>query len=89
MTDLDDLIKRLREGVIADAFRDRTLIDGVLVERLIRERHEAADTIERLKAALEPFAKAGTMEILEHGMAKVLLFTEDIDRARRALKGET
>lgn len=49
MTDKPDIVERLREGVIVDAFKDGRLIDGMLAERMIRERHEAADEIERLR----------------------------------------
>jgi hypothetical protein len=49
---------------------------------------DAAALIERLAGALEPFANAGSMEIKGNGMVNVLLFIEDIERARRALSGE-
>lgn len=43
-----DLVKRLREPIIADAFAIHGIQDGQLAERLIQERGQAADTIERL-----------------------------------------
>lgn len=52
MTDKPDIVERLREGVILDAFNDGRLIDGMLAERMVRERHEAADEIENLRRCL-------------------------------------
>ena len=49
------IVDSLRENIIADAFEKRHLTDGVLAERLIRERGNAADLIEKLTEALEPF----------------------------------
>ncbi len=44
------LVTRLREKIIADAFEQRRITDGILAERLTLERIEAADLIERLSA---------------------------------------
>ena len=44
-----DIVTRLREPVVSGAFADRRITDGILAERLVRERHEAADEIERLQ----------------------------------------
>ena len=45
----DDLVERLRENIIADAFDRQAITSGPLAERLIRERKDAADEIERLR----------------------------------------
>lgn len=45
-------VERLRENIIAPAFGDGSIRDGQLCERLIRERHAAADRIAELEAAL-------------------------------------
>ncbi len=44
------------------------------------------EEIRRLREALQPFANAGSMEFQASGMVKVLLFIEDIERARSALQ---
>lgn len=46
----DDIVTRLREAIIADAVERREIVNGILAERLIRERHKAADEIENLTA---------------------------------------
>lgn len=51
------IIERLREGVVGPALLDGRILDGALAERLIRERHAAADRIEELEAALRVVAK--------------------------------
>ena len=45
-----DIIERLRESIIADAYAAGRL-SGALAERIINERHEAADELERLRAS--------------------------------------
>lgn len=47
-----DIVDRLRERIIASACADGRIIDQLLAERLILERHEAADVIERLRSEL-------------------------------------
>lgn len=66
---MSDIVKRLREKIIVDAFAKGSISDGALCDRLIRERLDAADEIERLRAeneklreALKPFADAVTDE---------------------------
>lgn len=44
------MLNSLKETIIADAFERRSIMDGRLAERLIRERLWAADEIERLTA---------------------------------------
>ena len=58
-----DIVERLREKIIVDAFARGSISDGALCDRLIRERLDAADEISRLRAenerlreALKPFA---------------------------------
>jgi isocitrate/isopropylmalate dehydrogenase len=48
----DDIVKRLQEKIIADAFQQHRIEDGMLADRLIRERLDAADKIMRLAAEL-------------------------------------
>lgn len=47
------MLDSLKETIIADAFEKREIVNGMLAERLIRERQWAAAEIERLRAALE------------------------------------
>jgi hypothetical protein len=47
-----DILERLREPIVADAFESGSIRNGVLAERMIRERIDAADEIERLRTAL-------------------------------------
>lgn len=47
---MTDIVERLREKIIADAFEQRRIVDGELCERLMDERADAADEIERLRA---------------------------------------
>ena len=56
---MSDIVERLNENIIADAFERRAIVDGVLCERLIRERKEAAETIEKLRAALKRWEDTG------------------------------
>lgn len=49
MTDLDDLIARLREPIIGDAHGDGLITSGRLAERLIRERGESAAALASLR----------------------------------------
>ena len=44
-----DIVDRLREAIIADAFEAGRIQSGVLAERLMKERLDAADEIERLR----------------------------------------
>lgn len=56
MTDpkaLRALVEELRERIIAAAFADRRLLDGMLADRLISERYKAANAIEALLDAAE------------------------------------
>jgi hypothetical protein len=55
---MDDLVARLSETIIADAFDSREIMNGRLAERLIIERKEAAARITFLEAALQ--------EIVDH-----------------------
>jgi hypothetical protein len=47
---MDDLEQRLAERIIAEAYADGRITSGILAERLIRERAEAATRIEALEA---------------------------------------
>lgn len=51
-TEIDALVRRLREPIIENAFANYVLTDGKLAERLIVERLEAANEIERLVESL-------------------------------------
>ena len=46
----DELITKLREPIIGDAFDLGVITSGALADRLIRERLNAADRIEELLA---------------------------------------
>ena len=46
---MKDIVKRLRENILADAFKDKAISSGKLTERLIYERRDAADEIVRLR----------------------------------------
>jgi hypothetical protein len=48
--------RRSSEPIIADAFERKAILDGKLSERLIHERTQAADEIERLRAVPEQLA---------------------------------
>ena len=45
---MTDLTSRLREPIMADAFENGLIKCGLLTERLVRERGDAADEIDRL-----------------------------------------
>lgn len=47
-----DIVERLKEKIIVDLFVSGSISDGVLCDRLIRERLDAADEIERLRKRL-------------------------------------
>ncbi len=49
---MTDIVIRLREAIIADAFEAGRIQSGVLAERLMKERLDAADEIERLRELL-------------------------------------
>lgn len=78
MTGTLPIVERLRENIIADAFESHHLTDGVLADRLIRERHGAADLIEKLTEAAE-YALKG----LERGSYGS---TTEADKLREALE---
>ena len=46
---MSDLVERLREKIITDAFVEGDLTSAALADRLIRERLDAADEITRLR----------------------------------------
>ncbi len=45
----DDIVERLREKIITDAFVEDDITSVALADRLIRERLDAADEITRLR----------------------------------------
>ncbi len=49
---MTDIVSRLREPVLAEAFGAKAIMSGKLTERLMYERHDAAAEIERLRSAL-------------------------------------
>ena len=95
---MSDIVKRLREKIIVDAFAKGSISDGALCDRLIRERLDAADEIERLRAeneklreALKPFAEKYTVKddnLPNEHNALTLINVGDLRAARKAL-GET
>ena len=54
---MTDIVERLRENILADAFKDKVINSGKLTERLIYERRDAVAEIERLRGAIN-LAKA-------------------------------
>ena len=50
---MSDVVERLREEIIADAFERREIVSGRLAARLIEERADAANEIERLRKAMQ------------------------------------
>jgi hypothetical protein len=48
----DDIVERLREPIIADALEEGRITDMCLAHRLVRDRHDASDEIERLRDQL-------------------------------------
>ncbi len=44
-----DIVDRLREPIIADAFEAGKIQSGIIAERLMLERLDAADEIDRLR----------------------------------------
>lgn len=49
---MTDLVKRLREPLVSDAFGRHNIASSLLAERLICDRQDAAQAIEELTAAL-------------------------------------
>lgn len=47
--DASDLVERLREPIIGDAFDTGRIVDGALAERIVLERGQAAAEISRLR----------------------------------------
>lgn len=52
---MTDILDRLREKIIADAFESGSITSGILTERLILERRDAAAEIERLTERCEAY----------------------------------
>ena len=84
----DDLVERLEELIIADAFEARHITSSMLAERLIKERAEAAARItaleaevERLKGARRPFNDALAERVID-GQVK------DMDDLRKLAQSE-
>ena len=50
---MTDLVKRLREPLVSDAFGRHNIASSLLAERLICDRQDAAQAIEELTAALK------------------------------------
>ena len=86
---MSDLIERLKEKIITDAFVKGDITSGALAERLIRERLDAADEIEKLRSALEPFARmAADYEDWETEKITMIVLLYHL-RAAAAALGET
>ena len=64
MTEERDIVERLAEAILADAFY-RGEIDGVLAERLIRERQDAAAEITILRAKVAMVEKVVEKQVDE------------------------
>lgn len=86
---MSDIVDRLREKIITDAFADGQITSGALADRLIRERLDAADEIEKLRSALEPFARmAEDYEDWETEKITMIVLLYHLRAAAKAL-GET
>lgn len=78
----DDIVTRLREAIIADAVERREIVNGILAERLIRERHKAADEIENLTAERDALRaelaaeRAKTYDASHHAQARLVALRE-------------
>ena len=82
-----DLVERLKEKIITDAFVEGDITSGALAERLIRERLDAADEIEKLRSALEPFARmAADYEDWETEKITMIVLLYHLRDAAAALK---
>lgn len=55
---MTDIVTRLQERFLADAFGDGRITDGRMVERLLFERADAATEIEHLRKALRAMRAA-------------------------------
>jgi hypothetical protein len=54
----DELVERLQENIISDAFAEGIISSGILAEQLIRERGEAANAVATLKAQVDASQEA-------------------------------
>ena len=52
MTDSPDIVARLLDDLVYEAFKDGRITDGVLCSRLIRDRCAAACEVDRLRMLL-------------------------------------
>ena len=86
---MSDIVKRLREKIIVDAFAKGSISDGALCDRLIRERLDAADEIEKLRSALKPFAKmAEDYEDWETEKITMIVLLYHLRDAAAAIRGK-
>ena len=69
MTDYTDLIARLREPIISLMLENGRLTDGIIAERLIRERHGAADALEEKDRRIADLSKEADMMHREYKTA--------------------
>ena len=84
---MTDIVERLKEKIIVDAFARGSIVDGALCDRLIRERLDAADEIEKLRSALEPFARmAADYEDWETEKITMIVLLYHLRAAAAALK---
>ena len=84
---MSDIVDRLKEKIIVDAFVRGSISDGALCDRLIRERLDAADEIEKLRSALLPFARmAADYEDWETEKITMIVLLYHLRAAAAALK---
>lgn len=81
-----DLVDRLKEKIIVDAFVRREIDDVALCERLIRERLDAADEITRLRK-YEQLVQYIASDYWELSHDKIRwLYTEYKEKSRKLIK---
>jgi chromosome segregation ATPase len=81
---MSDIVERLREPIIADAFEEGRITDGCLADRLVRDRHDASDEIERLigrVTELEHMVNSDEAQ-LQHYAYEAMKAQEEIERLR-------
>lgn len=83
-----DLVNRLREEIVADAFSDGRITNGRLADRLIRERLDAADEIERLRGRLAIARDDALEDAAKKALTVRCLGVHLVAEEIRALKGE-
>lgn len=83
---MSDLVERLKEKIITDAFVEGDITSGGLADRLIRERLDAADEIERLRK-YEKLVQYIASDYWELSHDKIRwLYTEYKEKSRKLIR---